>query len=608
MIDKPFILLKDDIAGEQLLFENPIEVITATTLLEFFEALDRLESARNQNLWSAGFISYEAGYLFEEKLTNRFNKKRKKSKVPLLCFGIFKQPEDKAKPIFKKVNTKKQKPILSNFRAGWDFETYRKKFKVLHKNIAEGNCYQGNLTFPVYADYKGDPLDIFQQLAKKQAVKYSALVNLNETPILSRSPELFFKVDEKGNIEAHPMKGTAPRYQDPIRDAKSISNLQSDPKTKAENIMIVDLLRNDISRIATVGSVKVPKVYEVETYPTLHQMISKVVAKLQPGTSIAEILRALFPCGSITGAPKISSMEILDELEDTPRDVYCGAIGYIGPGAKMQFNVAIRTITLFPNNLAQLNVGGGVVWGSTAESEYDEAMLKAKYATQGQFIQPANFSLIETLRLSKEEGFIRLNLHLDRLENSATELGFKFDKASLLDRLNKIPQADFDQRIRIELTPKGNLKIQAERLHESKKIFRIAIAKSRLSSANFVLKHKTSKRGIYDQARAEYGKDLIEEVILENERGEICEGVFTNIFIRKRKGDLLLTPPLHCGLLEGVLRRESLENGIAKEAIITRQDLTEATEIFVGNSLRGFIKAEFSSKKREQPQTINFPL
>jgi len=270
--------------------------------------------------------------------------------------------------------------FMSGLEPDWDMPTYAEKFAVLHDHLCVGDCYQGNLTFPIRGHWRGDALSAFEGLGARQPVRYGACVTLCEPNLVSRSPELFFQVDRDGWIETHPMKGTAPRHADPAADVAEIRKLKEDEKSQAENRMIVDLLRNDISRVSAVGTLDVPALFEVETYPTLHQMISRVRARLLPGTTIHDIFAALFPCGSITGAPKISAMEILDDLETAPREAYCGAIGYVAPGGEMRFNVAIRTISLFEDGEAVFNVGGGIVFDSRAEAEYEEALLKARFA------------------------------------------------------------------------------------------------------------------------------------------------------------------------------------------------------------------------------------
>ena len=375
MLNEPFILFRDDFAAQEVLFDEPSEIIVADRSEEFFPALERAERARAAGKWLAGYFSYEAGYLFEPKLRPLLPKDRR---TPLVCLGVFDGPSGKELPFQRRPST--NGPIFG-VRATWSFEDYKQRFERVHRHLREGDCYQANLTFPVSAHWTGDPLSAFDALAARQSVKYGALVCLGEPMVLSRSPELFFDIDADGWIETHPMKGTAPRGKTPEEDEALKSFLLNDPKNQAENRMIVDLLRNDISLISEVGTLDVPELFRIESYATVHQMVSRVRAKLLPGLTIADIFAALFPCGSITGAPKIRAMEILRELETAPRNAYCGAIGWIEPGGRMRFNVAIRTITLFPGGEAVYNVGGGVVFDSTAEEEYAECLLKARYAT-----------------------------------------------------------------------------------------------------------------------------------------------------------------------------------------------------------------------------------
>ena len=272
-------------------------------------------------------------------------------------------------------------PPLAEARPRWTFADYAERFAALHRHIRLGDCYQANLTFPVDARWSGDPRAIFEDLVARQPVRYGALVRLGEPWILSRSPELFFEVDRDGFIETHPMKGTVPRGATPEEDARNRRFLVTDPKMLAENRMIVDLLRNDVSRICEVGTLSVPELFRVETYPSVHTLVSRVRARLLPGTGLAGILAALFPCGSVTGAPKISAMTILDRLETGPREAYCGAVGFAAPDGTMRFNVAIRTVSLYEGGEAVFNVGGGIVFDSTAESEYAECLLKTRFAT-----------------------------------------------------------------------------------------------------------------------------------------------------------------------------------------------------------------------------------
>ncbi|WP_320195185.1 aminodeoxychorismate synthase component I [Agrobacterium rosae] len=376
MLTAPYVLFRDDTTGSVTLFTDPEEMIVAHEADEFFPALERMQAARAAGKYLAGYMSYEAGYLFEKKLAPLASAKRD---VPLLCFGVFASPAGDVEqaspgPLISADD------FLSDIKPGWTLEDYRKQFLKLHQHLRQGDCYQANLTMPVHARWNGDPLTAFWSLIDRQPVKYGALVNIGGPVILSRSPELFFAVQD-GWIETHPMKGTIKRGASPEQDAELIAGMLKDEKTLAENRMIVDLLRNDISRIAEVGTLHVPKLFEIETYPTVHQMVSHVRAKLLPDMTLKDVFAALFPCGSVTGAPKMRAMEILHDLEIGPRNVYCGAIGMISPNGDMRFSVAIRTITLFEGGGATFNVGGGIVFDSTADAEYDECLLKAKFAT-----------------------------------------------------------------------------------------------------------------------------------------------------------------------------------------------------------------------------------
>jgi aminodeoxychorismate synthase, component I, bacterial clade len=377
----PYILFRNDPRDENLLFADPLDIITAGTVNEVLPALRKLEDYRRAGKWLAGYLSYEAGFAFEPKLRPLAPRDRE---TPLLCFGIFDAPTD-APNIFTQ-NARRNALPISDPVAAWDLETYRTRFNRLHQHLREGDCYQANLTMPIEARWEGTPAEVFWALIERQPVRYGALVELGGPAIVSRSPELFFHVDTERWIETHPMKGTAPRGASPAEDEAIVAEMLADEKSQAENRMIVDLLRNDISRITEVGTLDVPKLFEIETYPTVHQMVSHVRAKLLPDAGLPEIIEALFPCGSITGAPKLRAMTILHRLETGPRDVYCGAIGWCDPAGPMRFSVAIRTLTLFKDGRAVFNVGGGIVYDSKAEAEYEECLLKARYAVGDQRI------------------------------------------------------------------------------------------------------------------------------------------------------------------------------------------------------------------------------
>lgn len=371
----PFVLFRDDLTGREVLFDEPSRIIVAHAADEFEPALEEAQRAHEAGKWLAGYFSYEAGYLLEPKLVPLLPQGRR---APLFCLGVFDGPSDRdVKPPRQPATNG---PIF-DAKAAWSFDTYAERFARLHRHIREGDCYQGNLTFPINAHWSGEPLAAFNALTERQPVKYGALVDLGGPIVLSRSPELFFDIDDEGWIETHPMKGTAPRGATPAEDKALKEFLRNDEKNQAENRMIVDLLRNDISLVSEVGTLEVPELFRIESYPTVHQMVSRVRAKLLPHLTIRRIFAALFPCGSITGAPKIRAMEILHELEGTPRDVYCGAIGWIAPTGRMRFSVAIRTLSLFAGGEAVYNVGGGIVFDSRVEEEYQECLLKARFAT-----------------------------------------------------------------------------------------------------------------------------------------------------------------------------------------------------------------------------------
>jgi para-aminobenzoate synthetase component 1 len=380
----PYALFRDDRAGTSLVFAGPETLVVARSADEVEPALATLEAHRKAGKWLAGYLSYEAGFVFEPKLRPLIEAARE---TPLISMGVFSAPAPADHLLGQAPSYIPNAPLLSTPRAGWDFETYRNRFDRLHHHLRKGDCYQANLTMPVEAHWEGDPRAAFWSLVGRQPVHYGALIDDGTGPvILSRSPELFFSVDEDGWIETRPMKGTAPRGTSPEEDEAIIATMLGDEKTQAENRMIVDLLRNDVSVITEVGTLSVPKLFAIETYPTVHQMVSYVRARLRPEIGLPEIMAALFPCGSVTGAPKMWAMRILHELEEGPRDVYCGAIGWCDPAGPMRFSVAIRTISLFNSGRAVFNVGGGIVFDSKAEAEYEECLLKARFALGDQWI------------------------------------------------------------------------------------------------------------------------------------------------------------------------------------------------------------------------------
>lgn len=374
----PLILIEHGPHGAPALFAAPREVIVAGTARQVMPALRRAEAARRAGGWIAGYISYEAGLALEPRLAPLMPRRRA---APLLVLGVFDGPQDAA-PLLAKAAAEAVGASLSEPRPQISRAAYDAAFARVADYIAAGDCYQINLTFPMSARLEaGTPLGLYGALRARQAVGYGAFADFGTGPVvISRSPELFFRL-EGGVISARPMKGTAPRDPDPARDAALAAELQASEKARAENLMIVDLLRNDIARISAVGSVKVPELYKVEPFATVHQMSSTVTGRLLEGATLPALVSALFPCGSVTGAPKIRAMQIIREVEPRPRGVYCGGIGWMSPDGDGAWNVAIRTLSLFADGGVTLNVGGGVVQDSTASGEWEEALWKARYAT-----------------------------------------------------------------------------------------------------------------------------------------------------------------------------------------------------------------------------------
>ncbi|TGD64782.1 aminodeoxychorismate synthase component I [Tabrizicola sp. WMC-M-20] len=372
------IVIEHGPGGRAAVFAQPRALFVAHEADEVEACLAAAESARAAGAWIAGYIAYEAGYALEPRLAARMPEGRR---GPLVCLAAFEGPEEagaaltQAAEAGRGVRLEPLQPCVTR-------EAYGKAFARVQGYIAAGDCYQINLTFPIASRLSGGTaLGLYGALRVGQPVGYGAFVDLGVGPVVvSRSPELFFRVTG-GVIESRPMKGTAPRSDDPVEDAGLAAALQASEKDRAENLMIVDLLRNDIARMSQVGSVKVPELYAVESFATVHQMSSRVQGRLLPGAGLPGLMAALFPCGSVTGAPKIRAMEIIAEVEAEPRGVYCGAVGWAAPDGDQCWSVAIRTARVWPDGEVRLNVGGGVVYDSTADGEWEEALWKARFAT-----------------------------------------------------------------------------------------------------------------------------------------------------------------------------------------------------------------------------------
>jgi para-aminobenzoate synthetase / 4-amino-4-deoxychorismate lyase len=416
--------------------------------------------------------------------------------------------------------------------------------------------------------------------------------------VLSLSPELFFRREGK-HLSTRPMKGTAPRGRTPREDARLKTWLAVDEKQRAENLMIVDLLRNDLGRVAKIGSVEVTDLFTVETYRSVHQMTSGITAELRSDMGLEDMLSALFPCGSVTGAPKVRAMEIIGEIEAGPRGVYTGAIGHIAPSGDAQFNVAIRTVVL-EGNRGELGIGGGIVADSKAEFEYEECLLKAHFLTK----VDAPFDLIETLRFERGHGFHLLERHLARLQSSAAHFGYPFSREAVLAAL-EAEAARIDAPValvRLLLAEDGIITVTSTpiELPTRDTVWRFVISDQRLDEKDPLFYHKTTRRQFFDR-EMERQKALTgcDEVVFLNNKGELTEGTRTNLFVEL--DGRLFTPALACGLLPGTLREELLDlpRAAASEAVLTRQDLLEADRIYLGNSVRGLIRAELIQRQDE---------
>jgi para-aminobenzoate synthetase/4-amino-4-deoxychorismate lyase len=538
----------------------------------------------------AGYIAYEAGLALEPRL-QPLAARRIGGDGPLVWFGLF----DHAKAI-----PAAEVPQWLAERAGGGLASigplepqitpgaYVEAFDALQEAIRAGDIYQANLTFRLAGAARGDPVAIYRAIRPAANAGYGGLVFDGDHWLLSFSPELFFSLKD-GKAKVKPMKGTRPRGRSEAEDRAFAAELAASLKDKAENLMIVDLMRNDLSRVAVPGSVRVDKPFAVESYPTVHQMVSTVRAELEPGRSAIDMIRALFPCGSITGAPKIRAMELIDQVERDARGPYCGAIGRIGPGGEAAFNVAIRTIRLTPGendkHHAVLGVGGAIVADSDPMGEWRECLVKAGFVRG----QAGGHDLIETMRFDPEEGVPLLELHLERMKASAAELGFSFDRHEARNRIQALCfELEAPAKLRLVLARSGELALESAALAPlSGAVVPCIALPLPVEPGDWRLRHKTSDRSFYEAAMAVAKQRGAGEALLVREDGLVTEGSICNIFV-ERAGKLL-TPPATLGLLPGVLRRQLLDEGRALEAELTLDDLAQG--FFIGNATRGLLSA-----------------
>ncbi len=570
------------------LFIQPLKIICAITLDNLPSVFAQIEEALDNGLYVAGYLSYECGYHFE-----RFDDAVADSgELPLAWFGVYERPFvfDHAKGGFegdapaKRVDagTGEVPPrITEKVSLRITADDYRKRIDQIKEFIAAGDTYQVNFTNSVSLRIPVAPDITYEMLSRRQPVSYGAFINTADHYVLSLSPELFFKTSS-GKIVTRPMKGTTPRGMDSEEDTLAALRLQSDEKNCSEHIMIVDLLRNDLGRICKMGSVTVEDLFSIERYETLLQMTSTISGELLAGLTYYEIFKRIFPSGSITGAPKIRTMEIIRELEEKPRGLYTGAIGFMAPNGSSSFSVAIRTLVL-KDGKAEMGVGGGIVADSEASEEYKECLLKAAFLSREHY----DFQLLETLLWDKE--FYLLSMHLERLASSASYFNFEFDRAVITARLGavaKLFEPGVRYRVRLTVDASGEVAVSSSRLGESQGFGRVRMSSERTSSRDVYLRHKTTRRELYELEYAQAVADGFDEVIFTNERGEITEGAISNVFVRM--GEKLLTPPLASGVLPGVYRRhllETLDN--VEERILTLQDLEAADAVLLCNSVRG---------------------
>lgn len=571
----PAVLMQADHGAAWLRFATPVRVLRADTAAEVFPALEEVDRAVADGLWVAGFIAYDAAPAFDPALAVH-----PVACGPLLWFGIFPSPERLPSDWAPQASAS---PRL-DWRPTVTPAAHAAAVGDIRGCIARGETYQVNLTHRLRAPAPDDAFALFAAMANAQRGRHMAWVDTGATVLASASPELFFSLDGT-KIVSRPMKGTAPRGPDAESDRLGAARLGTSAKDRAENLMIVDMVRNDLGRIAIPGSVSVPRLYDVERYPTVWQMTSSVAAETR--APLPEIFRALFPAASITGAPKIQATRIIARLEDSPRGVYTGCIGWIGPDRRAEFNVAIRTVRIDrTSRTAEYGTGGGIVWDSSPTSEFVECRTKALVL----FESAAPFSLLETLLWRPQGGFRLLALHLARLAASADYFDIRVDPGAIREALTAAAAGWPRQphRVRLRVDAVGVPRVEADPFdpRRERRPWRLALATEPVDSADRFLRHKTTRRDVYDHARAAHPG--VDDVLLVNERGEITETTVANVALRI--GGEWITPAADCGLLRGTMREWLLRRGTLREGVLRPDDLGRATGIRLLNSVRGWIR------------------
>ena len=602
---KPFVLLDDarpEGASDARLYRDPVEIVAAHRPGEVSAALDRVRALSRAGYEMAGMIAYEAGYALEPRLAP-LAQQRSGADGPLVWFGAFARCEtipSGAVPAWLARNGGGHGgagpahigPLEPQLSPGG----YARAFDALRRAIHAGDIYQANLTFPLTGAWSGDPLSLYAAMRPAAAAGHGGVVFDGTHWLLSFSPELFFAL-RGGAATVKPMKGTRPRGRDAQTDRRLTADLAASPKDRAENLMIVDLMRNDLSRVAVPGTVRVEDAFAVETYPTVHQMTSTVRATLPAGHDAVDMIRALFPCGSVTGAPKVRAMELIAQTERDPRGAYCGAIGRIDASGDAAFNVAIRTLRLTPGGSgggrARLDAGSAIVADSQVLPEWRECLVKGGFVRQAmQDGSAAAFDLIETMAFVPADGIALLDFHLERIGQSAAALGFAFDRHAVRNAIHALCfEADAPSRLRLLASRAGAFSLELGPMPDPMPDPAPCVAmRLPVDPGDWRLRHKTTDRGFYDAALAAARAEGAAEAILLRDDGRVTEGAISTVFVRREDG-MLLTPPAAIGLLPGVLRRALIEQGRAIEAELTLDDLSGG--FLIGNALRGLNPARF---------------
>lgn len=567
---KPYsFVMQDERTGGWLGFDDPVAIGEARTLTEAIPTL-RIVSERvaSEGLWAVGWVSYEAAPAFDPALISR-----PASAFPLVWFGLFHAPRELPPTVLTPVPGE---PI--EWQTTVSAAQHRDAIERIRHYIHSGDTYQVNYTRRLRASFGGDPWALFTRLIAAQKTRLGAFLDTGDWCLCSASPELFFRL-EGDRLTSRPMKGTSPRGLSVADDQELRSVLAESEKNRAENVMIVDMVRNDLGRVCEPGSVHATRLYDIEQYPTVWQMTSTVEGRSRGG--VPEIFQALFPPASITGAPKRRTMQIIAELETEPRSIYTGAVGFIAPGGRAQFNVAIRTVLIDRRQrMAEYGLGGGIVWDSTAAGEWEEGWVKARVLTE----LPANFDLLETLCWTPEGGVVLLEEHLDRLIKSARYFDRPADRAAILARILETVaiSASGPLRLRLRVDQAGRPSVEVQPLTPLPTPYRVTPALAPIHAEDRYLYHKTTRREVYEQAlRSRPG---FNDVLLWNEMREVTESCIANL-IYEWEGRWY-TPPVKCGLLPGVQRTAMLQAGTIRERILPLDELPAIQRLELINSVR----------------------